>query len=79
MAATKEMKNFLWKFYHLLAVLFRKGEKELTTEGGLDVRNQMNYLNEFLPALNKKTQVSLFVDPDLDQIKAAKELGVNFG
>ena len=41
------------------------------------LRNQMNYLNEFLPALNKKTQVSLFVDPDPDQIKAAKELGVS--
>ena len=33
--------------------------------------------NQFLPALNNKTQVSLFVDPDPDQIKAAKELGVS--
>ena len=34
-------------------------------------------MNQFLPALNNKTQVSLFVDPDPDQIKAAKELGVS--
>ena len=55
--------------------MFRERE-ELTTEGGLDVKNQMNYLSSFLPILSKKTKVSLFVDPDLEQIKAAKDLGV---
>ena len=77
MAATKEMKNFSLEILPSACCIVPERREELTTEGGLDVRNQMNYLNEFLPALNNKTQVSLFVDPDLDQIKAAKELGVS--
>ena len=77
MAATKEMKNFALEILPSACCIVPERREELTTEGGLDVRNQMNYLNEFLPALNNKTQVSLFVDPDLDQIKAAKELGVS--
>ena len=37
----------------------------------------MNYLSDFLPELIKKIKVSLFIDPDLEQIKeAAKTLGV---
>ena len=77
MAATKEMKNFSLEILPSACCIVPERREELTTEGGLDVRNQMNYLNEFLPALNNKTQVSLFVDPDPDQIKAAKELGVS--
>ena len=51
--------------------------EELTTEGGLDVKNQMIYLSEYLPDIIKSgIKVSLFVDPDIDQIQAAKDLGV---
>ena len=52
-------------------------EEELTTEGGLDVKNQMVYLGDYLPNLIKSgIKVSLFVDPDLSQIEASKDLGV---
>ena len=77
MAATKEMKSFFLEIMPYACCIVPERREELTTEGGLDVKNQMNYLNEFLPTLNKKTNVSLFVDPNIDQIKAAKELGVN--
>ena len=37
----------------------------------------MIYLSEYLPDIIKSgIKVSLFVDPDIDQIQAAKDLGV---
>ena len=37
----------------------------------------MDYLGTFLPNLLKKTKVSLFIDPDFEQIYASKKLGVH--
>ena len=76
MAATSQMQEFCLKILPSSCCIVPERREELTTEGGLDVKNQMNYLSSFLPILSKKTKVSLFVDPDLEQIKAAKDLGV---
>ena len=43
MAATKEMKDLCLKFF-LNHVVLSERREELTTEGGLDVKNQMDYL-----------------------------------
>ena len=52
-------------------------EERLTTEGGLDVKNQLDYLGEFLSDFkNKDIKLSLFVDPEIEQIDAAAKLGV---
>ena len=53
MAATEEMKNICFKVNPFLAVLFQK-EEELTTEGGLDVKNQLDYLGEFVSEFKNK-------------------------
>ncbi len=77
MAATNEMKEICLNIMPSACCIVPERREELTTEGGLDVKSQMNHLKNYLPELIKKTKVALFVDPDLEQIKFAKELGVS--
>jgi pyridoxine 5-phosphate synthase len=49
---------------------------EVTTEGGLDVVGQRAQLQEAVAALAAAgIRVSLFIDPDADQVQAAREVG----
>lgn len=49
---------------------------EVTTEGGLDVCGQRDALRATVKALNDNgTRVSMFIDPDLDQVRASAEIG----
>jgi pyridoxine 5-phosphate synthase len=50
--------------------------QELTTEGGLDVVGKRNVLKKMIARLSaRKIEVSLFVDPDEDQIRCARAVG----
>lgn len=50
--------------------------QELTTEGGLDVLGQLSPISEACSRLAEAgVQVSLFIDPDPDQIEAAIQAG----
>jgi len=50
--------------------------EELTTEGGLDARGQFAALAPVVRALTENgSEVSLFIEPDADQIRAAVDLG----
>jgi pyridoxine 5-phosphate synthase len=50
--------------------------EELTTEGGLDVVGQIDRMKEACERLAAVgTRVSLFIDADIAQIDAAKEVG----
>ena len=50
--------------------------EELTTEGGLDVCGQMESLRDTVARLSRAgIEVSLFIDPDPDQIRASAEVG----
>merc|ERR1711991_118310 len=74
---TQEMKDICLSVKPKACCLVPERREELTTEGGLDVRNQQNYLGKFIPdILSSGIKLSLLIDPDLDQIKAAYELGV---
>ena len=65
MVATAEMKNICLKQCTYVCCIVPERREELTTEGGLDVKNQMVY-SDYLPNLIKSgIKVSLFVDPDL--------------
>jgi pyridoxine 5-phosphate synthase len=56
-----------------------ENRREVTTEGGLDVRSERKRLKKVVPALAKRgAEVSLFVDPDLEQIEAAVKVGAQF-
>ena len=53
--------------------------QEITTEGGLDVAGQIEKVREFIsPIINAGTIVSLFIDPDENQVKAAAKTGAQF-
>ncbi len=53
--------------------------EELTTEGGLDVVKFFNSIEDYIKIFHKNNiVVSLFVDPDLDQIKASRDAGADY-
>ncbi len=59
--------------------LVPENRTEVTTEGGLDVRAELGRLSDVVPALSETGGlVSLFIDPDLDQLDAAREAGAPF-
>lgn len=53
--------------------------QEITTEGGLDIEGQLDKVTEFIkPLLEAGIIVSLFIDPDQNQVKAAAKTGAQF-
>ncbi len=59
---------------HLVTLVPEKRE-ELTTEGGLDVAGQSDRIRNVLKQLKPAgIRVSLFIDPEVEQIKAAAKL-----
>ncbi len=76
MAATKEMLEIATNIQPHDCCIVPEKREELTTEGGLDVKGNLNYLQDYcLKLKDVGTQVSLFIDADLHQIDAAKEAG----
>jgi pyridoxine 5-phosphate synthase len=61
------------------ATLVPEKREELTTEGGLDVVSLKSKVKEVVKKLRSENiQVSLFIEPDKKQIKAAKDVGAEF-
>lgn len=76
MAATEEMVNIACQFKPEDVCLVPEKREELTTEGGLDVLGQKSWLSEVCQRLAEaECRVSLFIDPDKQQIDAAKAVG----
>jgi len=76
MAATNEMLEIAKKIKPHDCCIVPEKREELTTEGGLDVKGNLDYLKEYCATLKDVgTRVSLFIDADLAQIDAAKESG----
>ncbi len=62
-----------------MITLVPEKRQELTTEGGLDVISQQKKLAKVVKKFNKANiPVSIFVDPDLDQIRASHNIGAKF-
>ena len=58
------------------ATLVPENRQEITTEGGLDVRGQLPRVAEATRRLNAAgILVSAFIDPDVGQVRAAREAG----
>lgn len=77
MAATTEMLDIALEFKPETAMFVPEKRAELTTEGGLDAARGHNHLSHFVRQLNENgSRVSLFIEPDLVQLHAAKALGV---
>ncbi|AEI14633.1 Pyridoxine 5'-phosphate synthase [Flexistipes sinusarabici DSM 4947] len=78
MSVNHEIVEFACEIKPYMSTLVPEKREELTTEGGLDVIGNEKELSEALKRLiNNNIKVSLFIDPDIQQIKAAKNLGVN--
>jgi pyridoxine 5-phosphate synthase len=79
MAATDEMVAIALKMGPDMVTLVPEKREEVTTEGGLDAQAHSDRLSEVIPALrNGNILVSLFIDPDVEQIKAAARLAADY-
>jgi len=79
MAATEEMVGIALKVVPATVTLVPERRQELTTEGGLDVLRHRQALRPQIELLQQAgIQVSLFVDPDLEQIKASARLKADY-
>ena len=55
-----------------------ENRKEITTEGGLNLRKNKNKLGYIIKLFKKqKIRTSLFINPSLDDVKLSKELGAD--
>jgi pyridoxine 5-phosphate synthase len=79
MAATDEMVSIAQKVRPDMCTLVPEKRLELTTEGGLDVRCNMEQIKSAVERIRSAgIPVSLFIDADPDQIKAADKVGADF-
>jgi pyridoxine 5-phosphate synthase len=75
MAATQEMVSIALKLSPDTVTFVPERREEVTTEGGLDVIQHRDQLSRFIRLLrDSDIRVSLFIDPDLDQVRAAHKL-----
>jgi pyridoxine 5-phosphate synthase len=78
MAATEEMVGIASRILPFSSTLVPEKREEVTTEGGLDVLSQRETLHDAVFRLRKAgIFVSLFIDPDLAQVRAAKQAGAD--
>ncbi len=78
MAATDEMLEIALKTKPNAACIVPEKRTEVTTEGGLDVIFNQTKLIQIIKTLKKANiRVSLFVDPDVNQIRKSKEIGAD--
>ena len=75
MAATAEMVKIAYEYKPDVVTLVPERREELTTEGGLDVNGQREHVAKIIKNLKDgEITVSLFIDPDLDQVRAAHKV-----
>jgi len=76
MAATDEMVEIATRLKPDVVTLVPERPQEVTTEGGLDVASNQKAIRQGVKRLNDAgVFVSLFIDPDIEQIKTAAKLG----
>jgi len=79
MGANKEIIEFALELKPDLVTLVPEKRQELTTEGGLNVIAQKRRLAQTVKSMAARDiPVSLFIDPDPAQIKAANDIGATF-
>jgi pyridoxine 5-phosphate synthase len=77
MSAAAEMARMACELRPDQATLVPEKRNEITTEGGLDIiANSKQVAAAIQTLLEKQIQVSLFIDPEPEQIDAAADLGV---
>jgi pyridoxine 5-phosphate synthase len=76
LAATDEMVNIACDVAPSDACIVPEKREELTTEGGLDVIGLFDRVHKSTQQLNNEgIRVSLFIEPDIEQIKRVPDIG----
>lgn len=79
MAADDEMVKIALNVRPDLVTLVPEKRQELTTEGGLDVAGQRDRIQNIISELHGGgIPVSVFIEPDLGQVKAAHKISADF-
>ena len=79
MGAAKEIIAIAIDIKPDMVTLVPEKRAELTTEGGLDIVAQKKKLGKTIARMTKAgIPVSLFIDPDLKQVKASRDIGATF-
>lgn len=79
MAATKEIIKIACDVGPELATIVPEKRQELTTEGGINVIDNVSLLKDTIKELHgSDIEVSLFIEPDLNHIDVAAEIETDF-
>jgi len=79
MAAVNEIVQIALEIKPDMITLVPEKRQELTTEGGLNVIKNEKKMKKIIEKMNKGgIPVSLFIDPDAEQIEAAADVGATF-
>jgi pyridoxine 5-phosphate synthase len=77
-APTKEMLGIVLKYKPKSVCIVPEKRKEITTEGGLNLKKQKKNLKNIISKIKKKKiKVSLFIEPKKSDINISKELGAD--
>jgi len=77
-APTKEMLGIAIKHKPDYACIVPEKRREITTEGGLNLKKNPKFLKKIIKSLKRNSiRVSLFIEPKISNIKIAKELGAD--
>ena len=77
-APTNEMLKIAIKNKPNSVCIVPEKRKEITTEGGLNIKKNKKFLQKMIMALKKnKIRVSLFIEPKINDIKLSRSLGAN--
>jgi pyridoxine 5-phosphate synthase len=77
-AATNEMLRIALKRKPPFVCIVPEKRKEITTEGGLNLNYKKKFLNKIIVKLkNNMSRVSLFIEPNIKDIKKAKQLNAD--
>lgn len=78
MAATSKMVRFACRVKPDSVCMVPEKRKELTTEGGLNVKKQKHSLCPKIAMLKKAgIRVSVFIDPIIEQVRASRYVGAD--
>ena len=76
MAPTKQMLKIALKHRPTFVCIVPEKRKEITTEGGIDLKKNFHNLKKIISRLNKaKIRTSLFIDPSKQNIEISKKIG----
>lgn len=76
MGNTKEILDIALAVRPDFVCMVPENREEVTTEGGLDVAGHFESLRSTVKSLSDNgTRVSMFIDPDLEQVRASADIG----